>query len=388
MQPPTYIWNYINQERISWSEDDLEIFSKFINVIQSNKQYLEILKKAVSSVKYQTVLMQSLSDDDKKLLQSFKITLSHLKSSFRLTQANKDFDWEKIKKIKGIPQHYQRNYGKMLRGYHEQTLSNRSLVINCPFTGQIAKSTHSFPINKGIFYRFETEEVFYLISWSVSNGYLIDSIYFPKHELIISLAIEGKQLAIKRMKLVKNLVNKLKSLLIINISELAFYLFISKPKKIITVIGHDNFAHHLFNELEALQRISENGYLENIDQFWVTHAPLGAIEEIFPEIPSNKIKRLKPSKLLNNSLSSSSLIVRIGDKYVSDALRNRIYKVAIKNSKEDLIQLIDIARKSCFPLLWISVRLVNRTCINQQGKSISNPIDKRIVEQSSYSHYS
>ncbi|MDY6938044.1 MAG: hypothetical protein SWY16_10285 [Cyanobacteriota bacterium] len=354
-------WNFLNQKRCDWSSNDLNTFLKLVDVLKSQKQQLERLQ---DFNEYKHIFLQYCNEPEKQFLESKGLSVERLYSSFRLTEAHAQYNLTKIKartKAKKIPIRFHRGYGNVLREYQDEVLTRRYFVLTCPFTEMEIKSTHSFPIGQAIFYRFESQEVFYVISFINSTGYHVNSIYFPHLEILVN--------AFRNVKSLQNnlisFVNKLRLELVLDLHSLSTYLLAKHPKKIIVHIGNVNFAHHLHNELEALQRLLDRNLLDKIDEFWVTSQPLGSIDLIYPEIPANKLKLIQDINVLNKAINECSFSLKVGDMYVSENLKSRIFKVSIENSQPSVIELVNHAKQNCFPLLWVSIRLVNRTCVNQ-----------------------
>ena len=162
-----------------------------------------------------------------------------------------------------------------------------------------------------------------------------------------------------------NYTNNIKLNLILYLDELSKYLLVKNTKKVVVYLGNSNFSHHLANEIEAFSRFTEKSLIDKIDEFWMVREPLGRIDTIYPEISANIVKRIANANVLAKVFDEQAFVIKVGDKYVSDTLRKRVHKAALQNCQPRIIELASQARKSCLPLLWISIRLVNRTCTNQ-----------------------
>jgi len=52
-----------------------------------------------------------------------------------------------------------------------------------------------------------------------------------------------------------------------------------------------SFCASSWNELSGLHRLSKKQLLQSVDKFLVLREPLGPIEQIFPELPEDRIER-------------------------------------------------------------------------------------------------
>lgn len=256
-----------------------------------------------------------------------------------------------------------------IREFQIQIIKDKCMYAVCPYSGEIIKSNQSVVVTRDvIFYRFSSKEVFYIITTHMGEGFKKGAIYFPKHELVVKNDH-------KIWGLREEFIIQFKALLVTRFRE--FYDYFSydyDSKKVAIIVGNPNYAHHLWNELSGLHRLYRKRTLHEIDKFFVLREPLGPIHQIFPEISAHKIKyfngsghSLEPvaSDLLQEVTSNKYLVVNVGDRFIKNDLADSVYKVAVKNSSFDVVNTVRKARKQHFPLLWVSIRVDNRTWDNQ-----------------------
>src|SRR5437588_167030 len=68
------------------------------------------------------------------------------------------------------------------------------------------------------------------------------------------------------------------------------------PIRTVITMGHVNFAHHLWNELSALETIIQSGSLRADTSILVARETLGPLEQIFPELKNQPIYRVGDNK--------------------------------------------------------------------------------------------
>jgi hypothetical protein len=231
----------------------------------------------------------------------------------------------------------------------------------CPFSGQIVTSSDSFLANLNtIFYRFQSSQVFYVAIASIGSGFPKSALYFPAHELIVTA---GDPWGLQQLDLVE-----LKARMVSNFNLCLRYL--SKPedkrRQIAVCIGFYHFAHHLWNELSGLHRLLRYRLLKKVGAIIVMREPLGAIEQLFPEISATKIKRgTSADELFTELLVNNYFAVRLGDSFVPRSLQARVYKAALDNCLTETLDKVGAARKTHSPLLWVGIRVDNRTWVDQ-----------------------
>ena len=120
------------------------------------------------------------------------------------------------------------------------------------------------------------------------NGFKKNALYFPTLELIVST---GSSWTFEEEDLFE-----LKARVVANSSSCYRYLsnIVGVRKKAAVCIGFFHFAHHFWNELAGIDRLcKQQDLLNSVEKVYVLREPLGAIDQIFPEILKDKIKRVE-----------------------------------------------------------------------------------------------
>jgi hypothetical protein len=289
------------------------------------------------------------------------------------------------------PEHLLKNFTTRIglvthdtREFQNRAISTGYVYALCPITGEMLRSNQSIPINPSVvFYRFVGAKVFYLVTGNMGAGYSKDALYFPEDELVIRKDTH-------RYGFRPSHVIVLKAILVSHYQAFLDYFSDSRPKKIAILIGHPNFAHHIWNELSALYRLKEKNALNKIEQIFVMRETLGTITDIFPELPTKKVKYLNDNlsldeetlSILENTqpihpqiiaeiIKNNYTFVNVGDTFIPHGLTQRLYRVAKQEANPQTAQIIAQAKQECFPIIWISIRTQDRTWINQTQGLIS-----------------
>ena len=260
-----------------------------------------------------------------------------------------------------------RNLRKTIRGAYLDALAFQLRAIHekavyavCPFTGKLIASHHSLLANINvIFYRFDSVQVFYVITAGL-DGFKKNALYFPQQELIVT---SGKAWTFEESDLIE-----LQARMVCNFDACYRYLSNYKAcdKKVAVCIGFFHFAHHLWNELPGIGRLVRTGTIDNVDKFLVLREPLGDILQIFPEIPTEKLeKENSTDAIFDYILNNNYLVVRVGEYVTTRDTITRVYEVAKANSRPETLDLVRQTRQQHFPLLWIGIRVGSRTWVNQ-----------------------
>ena len=347
------IWNAFNQTSLETLENES---SQYPTEIDENavQQYF------TQTSQYKIINLTSMSDEERSFLETAGLSLNYLNQNQKLVNAA------------GV--------------WEEDTTEEEHLLLQqlaakegcfsaiCPSTGQLLQSNRSILVNGLIFYyRFVGDEVFYLIIGG--NEFTKDVIYFPRLELIIQLKSTAQLSYNIRGLCTGQKTTQLKVLLVNNWQIMKQYLSNVEPAQKCSVVGI-NFStyHHLVNELSGIEKIYESGFWLQIDKFLVIGPEYyGGIDEIFPEIPSNKVERFNYWQTTQSTswkirasvhaeaskeiLKNNYFAFKLGDRGVSDDLRNRLHQVSLIKCSSDCLGEIEA--------LWVSFRTHFRTWISQ-----------------------
>jgi hypothetical protein len=105
----------------------------------------------------------------------------------------------------------------------------------------------------------------------------------------------------------------------------------------------------------------------------VLREPLGPLEQIFPEIPGDKVERSNSiNDLFRQILANRYFAIKVGDNYLASALAERVAGVSTANCLPATIKRVKEAQTKHHPLLWIGIRVGNRSWTDQiDGLTVS-----------------
>ncbi|MEG4496590.1 tetratricopeptide repeat protein [Microcoleus sp. F10-C6] len=358
----TLIWNGLNELR------PLDTVNLYYPSEISQKSAYEYF---VNSSQYTFVNLWCLSDSEQSLLQNLGLSIENLGlikqdnitlEEIYLNSFDESEGFQLSRKVKRHP--------KMSRYFQwekainlQQSIVETGFVYSvCPFTGKILRSNQSFYVEPFILYRFVGKEVFYLIygDWMGSK----QCIYLPNQELMIILDNFP-------MANFTGVINLFKSYALSNWQKFHSYLS-QNNKNICAVLGISyNVGHYVWNELSGIYYLYKNGSLNNIDKFLIGCHEYILVDDLFPNIPSDKIIRVDSPNVdslneifFKKILEDNLFAVRLTDTFIEKELANNIYQISVKKCSQHFLEKVGTANNH-FPLLWITLRNYKRTWFSQ-----------------------
>ena len=354
------IWKLLNQ--INCPSINEEIFSDSQKIEPSKvKQYF------TKNSQYKTIKLDSLSKEDKQTIDTLQLSLNYLELNLTAVITKEGTFSEEPNHVEQIdlPSRVAEVFQKTK--FQLSILEEHYIYAICPSTGKLLKSNRSFAIGDAVFYRFVGNEVFYLVVDIASLGYPKSYLYFPKTELIIISVFPGRDR--------KTDIDQLKTYVVTNWKSVNAYLLNRNQPEKVALIQRSHFAHHLWNELSGIYKLHDSNLLGNIDRFLVLAEPFGKFDKIFSEISLEKIRRIKREALFKESLEKNYFLIKFGLNYIKENLADRIYTMSFNQCSSAFIAEVEEAKKKHFPLLWVTIRLGDRTWVSQT-EGIANILRK------------
>jgi tetratricopeptide (TPR) repeat protein len=327
----------------------------------------EVEKYFAQTINYKVIDLNQIEEGERQFLETNGLSLTYLKLnkarsiSKEEISLEEDPDPKQFKRAKKVNQLLVT--ADRRTDYQQSLVDSGYICAVCPSSGRILTSNRSFCVfhNMGMScYRFVGEEVFYLMMGTAWNERC--SIYFPGRELLVHLT-DTLVFAPDAEK-----INAWKASMVSNWQTVKSYLAREKQDAIVAITGFtNNLGHHLWNELSGIQRSSDFGNINKIDRFIVAGLEVYAsLEEIFPEIPPEKIERVgsQETNIDREILEKNYLAFRPAYLSIAENLADRIYQASLKKCSPEILTTIDRAKQH-FPLLWITIRLNNRTWVEQ-----------------------
>ena len=375
-----HIWNEVNQSNLDNIDEARLCYPDNIGWGIATKYF-------TNQSKYRVIKLSALTKDDQLLLENNNISLANLKlmsnDSYKKQaqyleslspQTKKQYQQHEINQKSSTRSRYRRD--RLI--FQESMLETGYIYAVCPISGVTLKSNQSFLIGSQIgVYRFVGKKVFYLVASGVDfRKYFI---YLPSLELIIQIG-NGYPEPVE-------LVNRWKGFAVANWQEIIENLRCKKNRKESFVVlgGFVRFiSHHMLNDLAGIQRFYPDGIetLQQADKFLVgPYEYFGKIDEIFPEIPSDRVVRVTEkeySKIPLEVLENNYLALKLGDNFVLEDLAERMYNYSLGKCTESFLSEVEKAKHN-FPLLWITIRAGSRAWISQV-EGIANILKKLSLE--------
>jgi hypothetical protein len=246
--------------------------------------------------------------------------------------------------------------------FQSESLRSGHLSIVCPYSGRIIKSDLALMACAGqpIYYQFASaDKVFFLAVGREVAGYAKLYLYLPDAQAVVLLD------AASWAWLGRGELDQIRAFVICHWREIRASSSAVTPRRTCGLVDHGHFAHHLWNVLTGLERLCQEGLLQQLDQLLVVREPLGPIDQLFPELDTSQINRLADAELPQRLLHDRLFAMRIGGNRINNNVAERVLAIARASAPSDMLRHLDQLRRSRWPVLWITVRTGNRTWVSQ-----------------------
>lgn len=243
---------------------------------------------------------------------------------------------------------------RYLRMYQASIIKTGSFSVTSPFTGTNIAAIRSHLVStKNVFYEFADKSVFYLISDNAGDGFALSVAWIPKIKTLIYLY--GSSPVVRKSHILKfeeqNQANN-------RIGDFDLSSDFNYPS---VLTGHNNYAHHIINDLSALNTLISGDALKFVKRILVSHEPIGPIDEIFPELKSSQIIR---EPISDTFTLPGQFFVNAGGFYIETAVRERLKCYIEKSISEAFFAKCKGMIANRYPIFWLSIRATNRTAVN------------------------
>lgn|GEM_PF-2187087 len=261
---------------------------------------------------------------------------------------------DQTEKINNLPEiKYRRKISRIddATAYHSQWLNDQQALIKSPFSEKMIKPVACYipyiDTYHCIVYEYLDQQSFYLI---------VGDYWYEKLALYIP---RQNQLIIKRESIID-----IKEML----SLFPLYKYRSKKsnqKQTAIVLYHDHLAHHILNEINAIDALITNNLINKIDQIYYCDKPIGELESIFPEVKKGKFTKVKREELNQKSLPGNPLVLPYQTATISDSTIRRFKDYTNRRSTSKLNSEIKKTKSQYDICIWVSIRSDNRILENQ-----------------------
>ena len=235
----------------------------------------------------------------------------------------------------------------VLRKYQSDILNTGRFEVVSPKSADVVTITRSVNSDDYIAYPLPDDSGVWLIASFVALGYPLCAAYVSRRKRTFPLM----RLIIRQEQ---------------RIDELDFeFLPSSIPPdaephgRSMLIIGHKNFAHHLWNELPAVEEWLRRATPERIAALSIkaTDEPLGALKQIFPELSAANL--LGPTDDFQRGIA-----VHAGAQLVTAEIRRRLRDFATRQGPDLTEHPAQSLLSRNWPRIWISIRQFKRTANN------------------------
>jgi hypothetical protein len=238
---------------------------------------------------------------------------------------------------------------RVVRWYQRDLITKGHFEIASPLTQEPMRPLGSVVLgNLSVFYQCFAPEEIWIGCTMLGAGFPLDSIYLPERRLVICWGHPVWSMTAQNALALERFVVAFRA-------EAAND--VSSPASIVVLTGDSNFAHHMWNQLGALDSVANAG-VATLDVIAV-YEPLGRIQEIFAEQEGWKVTR-KWSHETEGLNRAGVLFVPLGGSLVTASMQERLRRY-IKR----IVNCRFVPRRSNRPRFWISIRTRNRTATNQ-----------------------
>lgn len=255
----------------------------------------------------------------------------------------------------------------VLRRYQAEILDSGKFSVVSPLSGERLEVTRSTLVGQCLAYLIPDSTNIWLIASALGKG-------FPIDRVLIEAEGSARTLSDVRTKWKK----RFRSAYIAKLVKAGARYRNSKRKKsrrypkVTLIIGATNFAHHLWNELSALNEWLDNAHQKRLTRLTIlaTAEPLGPLQKIFPRLADTEVQPVT-QKTLKKSISHARIAVRVGSRFVTEKVRHNLLKFSRKSVDRPTISGAMRLLKSGWPRIWVSVRTGTRTADNYNAFLLS-----------------
>jgi len=257
-------------------------------------------------------------------------------------------------------------FPRALLRYQQQVLDQGHFSLVCPWTGTVRIPTVCHISNNGdpahgnigIAYRVAGAQPLWLLAGSIKDGFPLTEAYLPTQNASVWSLGEAWQ---RENGPWRARLQALEARLDADSPPDV------RPQAAVALLGHPNFAHHMWNELAAYVAYvdSRQGAMAGDTALRVKalYEPLIPVEAVSAHAAVNVTRIDSFDGLLG---FQEVMVTRLGATQVPTALRRHLTRQLYERRDRARIDPLLGALRPCNPVIWLSLRLDARTLDNQQ----------------------
>ena len=250
--------------------------------------------------------------------------------------------------------------------YQQEIIQGGSFSLVSPWSGarlaptacHIANNGDPAHGNIGIAYRVGGESVLWLLAGSTKDGFPITEAYLPLQNTSIWSLSEAHFEENKQWKtLLRDVEQELgQGLAALELTDTA-------QQAPVVLMGHPNFAHHLWNELPALHAYTlARDAGAPMMHIRTLYQPIAPIEEFVNGVAVSVHSIDDFDELVG---VQSVLVTRLGSTQIPRELRSKVVDIGSCRANHPAVATLLERLRECSPVIWLSLRLDARTLDNE-----------------------
>jgi hypothetical protein len=254
-----------------------------------------------------------------------------------------------------------------LTAFQLEALDQAAVEAICPVTGRLRRSIHGLLAaqNHPIFYWFATEDdapAMLLAAGREGRGWIKLYLYLPALGTALLLAEPVRWHG-------RDEIDELRSHLIAEHAATRRWLRCKTPPQPWLLVDNRQFAHHLWNALSGLERLSRAATAAAAPPrpagASICAEPWGPVQALFPELRYLTLERVPFPAARERASRAQRLLVRVGATRISGQLIERVRRVAAERVPRTVREHAAALRRRHRPILWVTLRTENRTWVSQ-----------------------
>lgn len=235
------------------------------------------------------------------------------------------------------------------RWFQRDLIRQGFFEVSSPWTGRQVRSRQSVLLrDKSIVYLFDGEPDLWLGTASLGDGWPVAGIFIPSRRLFLNLAHEVWGARPEQIERAERILAAPGPTPPAHVGA-----------RVSVVTGDPSFAHHVWNQLGALDHLAREGFRDRLLDLVVTHEPLGPVRSIFADCPGWTVSYCFENRLEELN-APGRLFVPLGGTLVTRGVRERLFRHFATLPGHQPVSPHPRGRR-----FWISIRTRNRTADNQ-----------------------
>jgi hypothetical protein len=244
-----------------------------------------------------------------------------------------------------------------------EALDQAAVEAVCPVTGRLRRSIHGLLAaqNQPIFYWFPADgdaPAMLLAVGREGRGWIKLYLFLPALGTALLLAERVRWHG-------RDEIDELRAHLLAAHRAVRSYLARTDPPRPWVLVDSAQFAHHLWNALTGLERLAAHIDRVPVAGVSLCAEPWGPLEALFPELADTPVHRERFPAPIARAMGSHRLLIRVGGTRIGEALLGRVRRVAAGRVAPAVQARAAALRRRRRPILWVTLRLENRTWVSQ-----------------------